>query len=493
MTALEHIARTNVLFLNWRDPAHPQAGGAEAYCFEIARRLADSGARVTLFAARFPGSRAGESVDGVRVLRDGGTFGVYLAAAAHILRNRHIYDAVVDFQNGIPFFSPLFTPRWTANICVIHHIHQKQFDLFFPWPMNAVGRLLEKHISRWVYRGRAVVVVSPSTRQGVRVELGFHNPIYLVPNGSPRPYAARVARAATPTVAVVSRMTPQKRVDLLLRALPELRRRWPDLRVDLAGDGTELPSLRDLASALGLDAAVEFHGHVSEEEKRALLGTAWLTVVPSFAEGWGLTVIEANSMGTPALAFDVPGLRDAVQHGYNGWLIPTSVPLSQGIAAALTELCDADTRDRTAERCRAWSARFSWDDSAERLAEVVLEESRRVHRHRRSRRRTSDLAVISQFSAQNGDDVEHALNTVLRETDRWSRRGDSFRLLLHGCDELRAAQALRRLGVVEAAFRLARRREELVRPDVSDVGTPRATPTPTDLWRGGGLIGRDPA
>lgn len=492
MTALEHLARTNILFLNWRDPAHPQAGGAEAYCYEIARRLARADARVTLFSARFPGSRISESADGVRVLRGGGTFGVYLAAAAHLLRNRHTYDAVVDFQNGIPFFSPLFTPRWTADVCVIHHIHQKQFDLFFRWPVNTVGRLLEKQISRRVYRGRAIVVVSPSTRQGVRAELGFYNPIYLVPNGSPQPWPAPVARAATPTIAVVSRMTPQKRVDLLLRALPEVRRRRPDLRVDLAGDGGELPRLRALASALGLDSTVAFHGHVSEERKRALLGRAWLTVVPSVAEGWGLTVIEANSLGTPALAFDVPGLRDAVLHGHNGWLIPTEAELADPIATALTELSDDGTRDRMARRCLAWSARFSWDDSAERLAQVVLEESRRVRRHRRSRRRTSDLTVFSQFRAPDGDDLEHTLRTLLRETDRWSRRGDTFHVMLHGCDELHAFQALRRLGVREALFRLAHRQEELTHPDAADTGAPWATLPPAAPGPGP-REGRDPA
>ncbi|MEU0243346.1 glycosyltransferase family 4 protein [Streptomyces sp. NPDC006235] len=466
MNALEHLARTNVLFLNWRDPAHPQAGGAEAYCFEIARRLAGSDARVTLFAARFPGAPAGEWADGVRVLRRGGTFGVYLTAALHLLRNRHTYDAVVDFQNGIPFFSPLFTPRWTAGVCVIHHIHQKQFDLFFRWPMNTIGRLLEKQISRLVYRRNAIVVVSPSTREGVRTELHFRkNPVYLVPNGSPRPYPGSVLRAATPTVALVTRMTPQKRVDLLLGALPALRERWPDLRVDLAGEGSELPNLRALCSALGLDSTVTFHGHVSEERKHALLGGAWLTVVPSVAEGWGLTVIEANSMGTPALAFDVPGLRDAIRDGHNGWLVPDGVPLSDALATALTELADAGARDRAARRCRAWSARFSWDDSAERLAQVVLEESRRVHLHRRSRRRASDLTVLTRFRAPNSDQVERAVKTLLRETDRWSRRGDTFQLLLHGCDEVRAFHALRRLGVPEAAFRLAHRREELVNPE----------------------------
>jgi hypothetical protein len=265
-------------------------------------------------------------------------------------------------------------------------------------------------------------------------------------------------------------MTPQKRVDLLLRSLPALRDRWPDLRVDLAGDGGELPDLRALASALGLDATVTFHGHVSEERKQTLLGGAWLTVVPSVAEGWGLTVIEANAMGTPALAFDVPGLRDAVREGYNGWLVPEGVPLADALTTALTELSDAGARDRAERRCRAWSGRFSWDDSAERLAQVILEEARRVHLHRRSRRRASDLTVLTWFRSPDGDHVEHTLKTLLRETDRWTRNGDTFRLLLHGCDELRAFQALRRLGVPDAAFRLAHRREELVPPPAGGYG-----------------------
>ncbi|MFD9244992.1 glycosyltransferase, partial [Streptomyces sp. NPDC059556] len=113
MTALDRLARTDLAFLNWRDPTHPDAGGAEAYCWEIARRFAAAGAHVTLVSSRYPGSRAREYRDGIRIVRAGGTFGVYAAAAAHLLRNRHAYDAVVDCPKGIPCFSPRFTPRWT--------------------------------------------------------------------------------------------------------------------------------------------------------------------------------------------------------------------------------------------------------------------------------------------------------------------------------------------------------------------------------------------
>ncbi|MET9541737.1 glycosyltransferase family 4 protein [Streptomyces sp. NPDC006553] len=457
MTALDRLARTDLAFLNWRDPTHPDAGGAEAYCWEIARRFAAAGAHVTLVSSRYPGSRAREYRDGIRVVRGGGTFGVYAAAAAHLLRNRHAYDAVVDFQNGIPFFSPLFTPRWTADLCVIHHVHQHQFDTRFRWPMNTVGRVLEKQVSRRVYRGRPVVVVSPSTREGTRRELGFGNPIHIVPNGRPRPRQTGPAgqRSATPALTVVSRLVPQKRVDLILRAMPALLRRLPELRVDLCGDGPEGDSLHKLAAGLGIGSAVEFHGHVSDERKQELFHRAWLTVVPSVAEGWGLAVIEANTVGTPALAFDVPGLRDAIRPGVNGWLLDPDADLADGIASAFDALSTPEARARTAARCRDWAAAFSWDASAERLAEVVVEDLQRIRRHRHSRRSVSDLSVITRFTSPDPETTERAVRRALRQTDAWQRNGDAFRLLLHGCDEVRALNALRRLDVAEADVVLA--------------------------------------
>ncbi len=480
VTALDRLARTDLAFLNWRDPTHPDAGGAEAYCWEIARRFAAAGAHITLVSSRYPGARALEYRDGIRIVRAGGTFGVYAAAAAHLLRNRHAYDAVVDFQNGIPFFSPLFTPRWTTDICVIHHVHQRQFDSRFRWPVSAVGRFLEKQAGRRVYRGRPVVVVSPSTREGTRRELGFANPLHIVPNGGPGPAVTAPAghRSATPAITVVSRFVPQKRVDLILRAVPALLRGRPELRVDLCGDGPEDESLRKLAAGLGTGSAVVFHGHVSDARKQELFHHAWLTVVPSVAEGWGLTVIEANAVGTPALAYDVPGLRDAIRPGVNGWLLDPDTDLATGIAATLDTLSTPQARSLTAARCRAWAAAFSWDASAERLAEVVLEDLQRVHRHRRSRRSPCDLSVVTRFASADPETTERAVRDSLRQTDVWHRDGGAFRLLLHGCDEVRALSALRRLDVTDADIVLANSHDVLLGVVFPDDGAAGAAPAP---------------
>ncbi|MFG3346138.1 glycosyltransferase family 4 protein [Streptomyces sp. NPDC048018] len=477
-SALDRLARLDLAFLNWRDPWHPDAGGAEAYAHEIARRFSAAGAHVTFVSSRYPGAPAREYRDGMRIVRGGGTFGVYAAAGAHLLRNRHAYDAVIDFQNGIPFFSPLFTPRWTADLCVIHHVHQRQFDVRFRWPLNSVGRLLEKQVSRLVYRGRPVVVVSPSTREGARRELGFGNPLHIVPNGRPTdlPRMPAGTRSTTPALTVVSRLVPQKRVDLLVRAMPALLRRIPALRLDICGDGPELPALRALVHSLGVASAVSFHGHVSNARKEELFHRAWLTVVPSVAEGWGLTVIEANAVGTPALAFDVPGLRDAIQPGVNGRLLDPSADLADGIADALADLADPAARERTAARCRAWAAAFSWDASAERLAQVLLEELHRIHRHRRSRRGANDLAVVTRFTARDAAATERAVREALRRTDAWHREGDAFQVLLHGCDEVQALNALARLGVDDATVSLAGARDVLVGGSSRRLGAPDPVP-----------------
>ena len=86
----------------------------------------------------------------------------------------------------------------------------------------------------------------------------------------------------------------------------------------LAGDGPERARLQALAGP-----GVVFAGRVSEQEKHRLLCSAWLLVHPALIEGWGIVVAEAAIRGTPAVAFDVPGLRDSVVHGETGMLVRT--------------------------------------------------------------------------------------------------------------------------------------------------------------------------
>jgi glycosyltransferase involved in cell wall biosynthesis len=334
-------------------------------------------------------------------------------------------------------------------------VHQQQFDMYFRWPVNNVGRLLEGRVSRGVYRHVPLVAVSPSTRAEMRHQLGLHGPIHIVPNGVDALPPGRSPRSPAPSIAVVTRLVPHKRLHLLVDAVPALLSRWPDLHVDIAGTGPARAGLVSRVMRLGLEKNVSLPGRVSEQEKSDLLSRAWLTVAPSLAEGWGLTVLEANTLGTPAVAYDVPGLRDSVRDGRTGWLVPAGHDLAPALINALSELADPARRRAYADEAQRWAQRFSWDASAERLARVLLGEVKWRRHGSPSRRRSVDISTVASWPAEAVAAMDGHLHRALRLTDALSTGEKGIRALLNGCDEVGAALALRRIPVPPTSLHLA--------------------------------------
>ncbi len=231
--------------------------------------------------------------------------------------------------------------------------------------------------------------------------------------------------------------------------------------MEIAGAGPAAESLRRQVRELSLERVVHLAGRVSEQEKSDLLHRSWLTVVPSQAEGWGITVMEASAAGVPTVAFDVPGLRDSVRDGVTGWLVPPQQALTATIAGALQELTDPARRRRVAGDCRRWADRFSWDASAERLAQVVRSEMGRVAQGPPSRRQTNQLACVAWWPPTEGREVLGHLRKALRITDVITSNENGLTALLVGCDELGATEALKRIAIPPARLRLATTTEQL--------------------------------
>ncbi|MDT3440492.1 glycosyltransferase family 4 protein [Pseudofrankia sp. BMG5.37] len=467
--AVGRLAGRHVVFLNWRDLEHPQAGGAELFCQSVAARFAAAGVKVTLLTARPPGLPALADTDGVMVHRGGGAFGVYpsvLRRLARLARSPRGVDAVVDCQNGIPFFSPLVLPAATPVVQVLHHVHQKQFPLFFPGPVARVGQLLEAPGSRWVYRRRPVAAVSPSTRDEARTVLGLPGPRFLVPNGvTPAivPTDTDTGQAASPTVVCVGRLVPHKRLHLLLEAIPTLAASHPGLVVHLVGDGPDRERLTARAGELGLDqggpdsgAVLRWHGHTDAATRDTLLASAWLTVNPSHGEGWGLSVLEANALGVPAVAFRVPGLRDAVRDGETGWLLDTPARLAETVDLALAELRDPARAAALRTGARRWAAGFRWEATAALLATVLDAELARAGR--RDRRRPDNAVTLVRFPLGRDEPPPRLRRTdlVYRTSlaDGGEPPADGAVALLYGASPAQARAALARAGVPGHTARL---------------------------------------
>ncbi|MEC3982064.1 glycosyltransferase family 4 protein [Amycolatopsis sp. H20-H5] len=452
MTTVDSLRGRSVLVLNWRDVRHPQAGGAELYAHQIAKRWVAEGVKVTWLTSRPPGASKREVIDGIQVLRRGGTFGVYAAAASSLVRFGSLFDAVLDCQNGIPFFAPLFLPPSSAVVQVVHHVHQEQFGVHFSKPMAVVGRFLEGPVSKRVYGDRATVAVSPSTRRDMRTKLGMRGPVFVVPNGNEPSVHRAGPRDPHPTVVLVSRLVLHKRVDRLLRALPDVTAAIPNLRVEIIGDGTERRRLELLAGELGLRGSVRFRGRLDDDARDELMQRAWLTTSTSQGEGWGCTVLEAARFGVPCLAVAAAGIDDSVRHERTGWVVPAPDALGPAMIDALRGLADDEVALRFSGDCRAWASAFTWDRSAALLAGVLSAEIGRREGNRAVNRRSarSDMATAVRFRIPR--DVERPRG---RPTDQITVDGEFGSALLHGCDELDAEAVLARWNVEPVSIELA--------------------------------------
>jgi glycosyltransferase involved in cell wall biosynthesis len=378
--------------VNWRDLGHALAGGSEHYAWEFACALRDAGASVEFITARDTGQARREVVDRITIVRGGGRFGYYRHAAVSLLRRRRRLDLVVDPECGIPSWSPAYVGRRTAIVLVVHHVHQDQFATYFPGPLAWLGQVLERVVMPRAYRGVRTLAVSPSTRTEMVERLGWTGPVEILENGTAVPPADRFSPVDQDPdrIAVLGRLVPHKRVDLVLRTLRDLAVDRPGLALDVLGKGPEEERLRALAVELGVADRVRFHGFVTEERKWDLLRHASLHVAASDSEGWGQVVIEAAGCGVPTVARDVPGLRDSVRPGETGLLVPDDPDLdvvgrrlAAAVASALDGLADPVERDRSHAACQAWAGRFSWAGMRARAAAIAVEELSASRRARR--------------------------------------------------------------------------------------------------------------
>ncbi len=348
-----------VLLLSWRDSRHPEGGGAEVFLERIASGLRSRGHEVTIRCAAYRGALREEVVDGVRFVRRGGRFSVYPRAAFGLLRRRRGYDVVVDVQNGVPFWAPLFTRAKIVNLT--HHVHREQWGVIFGPLAARFGWWLESRLAPRVYRRCRYVTVSRATRDdlvGLGVRAASIGVVYNGHDVVADDDLVPLPRSAHPTLVVLGRLVPHKRVDLAIQALVALRPAVPDLRLVVVGHGYWEPYLRGLAARLGVSDAVAFTGYVDEPTKHRLLAGAWLHVLPSVKEGWGLAVIEAAAHRIPTVAFrSAGGPVESVLDGETGLLVDDAEGMTEALRLLLT---DGDLRRELGDRARRYADGFTW-------------------------------------------------------------------------------------------------------------------------------------
>jgi glycosyltransferase involved in cell wall biosynthesis/O-antigen/teichoic acid export membrane protein len=360
-----------ILVFNWRDTRHSYAGGAEVYIHELAKRWVDSGNQVTVFCGNDGESPRNEFIDGVQIVRRGGFYFVYVWAFLYYLfQFRGKFDVIIDCQNGIPFFTPLYAKE--KVYCLMHHVHQEVFRKYLSAPLAFVARMLESKVMPIVYRDTQFITISDSSKQEIGdLGLGLAG-MEIVHPGVNLQQLVPGEKYPEPLVLYLGRLKAYKSVDILLQAFQKVLQKIPNARLVVAGGGEEEQGLRDMAIDLSIGHRIMFTGKISEAEKISWLQCAWVFVNPSMMEGWGITSIEANACGVPVVASNVPGLRDSVNNPHTGYLVEHG-DVDKFAARIVRLLEEDDLRAFMAKNGIEWASNFSWEASASKLLDVIYE------------------------------------------------------------------------------------------------------------------------
>ena len=351
----------HLLAINFRDPAHPEAGGAELHLAHILRAAVTRGWRVTWLASEFPGSTPEGEYHGVRIARRGRWWDFNWVVPG-VLRREFSSprpDLVVEDVNKVPCLAPWWTRSPVA--VVVPHLFGSTAFREASLPVALYVMALESLIPS-AYRRSRFVVISESTRDDLAargIDAGRVTVVHCGLDHDTYRYDPAEAKSEHPTIVFVGRLRRYKGVDWVMRALPAVLRSVPTARLLVIGDGPFEAPLRRAAAALGVGEAVDFLGFLPGPEKVRRMRQAWVVVQPSPKEGWGLTVVEAGACGTAVVAADSPGLRDSVRRDETGLLVPYGD--DQRLTEALVRvLQDRGLRERLAAAGRTWAASFSW-------------------------------------------------------------------------------------------------------------------------------------
>ena len=354
-----------ILWLAHRDPQNPRAGGAERTIYEVCIRLIEKGHKTVLLTCGWKGSVPIENLAGIEIHRFGKNIGPHLALPIFLLKHR--YDLVIDdLGHAVPWISSTILNK--HNVVFFRHLHARSL----PGQVNPIMAKLITAIERCyfiLYHGKVFVTESTTSKNDL-LKLGIkEDKIILIPPGVDHDLFHPAAKSKYPSVVYFGGMRKYKRPLEALYMLKSLLEKLEYVKLFVIGTGPEERSMKELVNELNIQDYVEFTGRISSEELSDIVASSWLNVHTSVTEGWGLSILEASAARTPTVAYDVPGVRDAVEDGLNG------IKVKDGDRKALADAAISilNNPERWWSHSVEVAQKYSWDKTVSQWIKLIEE------------------------------------------------------------------------------------------------------------------------
>lgn len=359
-----------ILILNWRDIRHPLLGGAEISTHEHAKAWVKAGHQVIYFSSFFKGAKKTEKIDGINIIRYGSHYTVHLLAFLYfVTKLRGKIDLIVDEFHFIPFFSTLY-----FHGKILAFIHETAGEIWFKnksFPISLVCFLLEPLFFK-LYKNVPFMTVSDSTKKDI-IKFGIKEEnIYVVHNGIWH-VTNKYTKEHIPTIIYLGRLAEDKGIKGAIAAFCEIKKSLNKVKFWVVGKEEKTGyqnKIKEMVKKIGIENETTFFGYVSESKKYELLKKAWVLIHPSVKEGWGLTVVEAATQGTPTIAYNTLGLCDSIRDNITGFLTENKRP--EELAEKILILCrNRVLYKKLSDNAYYWSKTFSWAKAQKQSLQVI--------------------------------------------------------------------------------------------------------------------------
>ncbi|MEM0154824.1 MAG: glycosyltransferase family 4 protein [Methanothrix sp.] len=351
---------TTLLWLNHRDIMHRMSGGAERSIAEIGSRLSRMGFSVNLYSVNDGTLKDSDYFKGIKIHRARSNIAAHISVP-RVIRSVKPDVIIDDMAHAVPWFSSVF-----SNIPVVvyfRHMHARTIYGQLPFPQASAIKLIEKMYGK-IYRDSTFVTESNSSEADL-ARLGIPKErIRIILPGVDHKRFKPTLKSENPSMIYFSGMRDYKRPWLAVSALSEARKKTPGVTLNVVGKGPSVQKVTEFAKAEKKKSII-FHGRVAEKSLPQLISESWVNLNFSVAEGFGYSILEAASCGTPTIALDAYGVTETVEKYGFGKVISSMEEFGDAYSSIIENI------EKYAKDVRKRSMKFSWERCANEWAKLL--------------------------------------------------------------------------------------------------------------------------